>query len=167
MLDKDGNRMGIEDVKREACGAQSIEEINEMADRIHSEDPIVARNAAWVMTHFTKEQVEMLMPRQDEMVDVILETDNSSLRRLLLNVVERQEMNVERLRTDFLDFCLEHLVSPDEQPGIQSLCMKLAYRQCCFFPELMEEMKNTLGMMEEGYAKSVMGLRRKYLKKLG
>ncbi len=163
MLDKYGIRIGISDVKAMSQEARCPEVMKKIVDTVHSDDPVEARNAAWVMTHFTDEQVMMLMPRQNEFIDLILTTGNSSLRRLLLNIIERQEIKEENLRTDFLDFCLEHTSSPTEQPGIQSLCMKLAYRQCRFYPELMEEFRNMLQLMQDGYAKSVMGLRRKFL----
>ena len=45
-----------------------------------------------------------------------MQTDNSSVRRLTLNIIERLEMNEDDLRTDFLDFCFEHMVSIEEFP---------------------------------------------------
>ena len=60
-------------------------------------------------------------------------------------------MDEDDLRTDFLDFCFEHMVSIEEFPGIQTLCMKLAYRMCSFYPELMDELKRTLEAMEIDY----------------
>ena len=73
----------------------------------------------------------------------------------------------EDLRTDFLDFCFEHMVSIEEFPGIQTLCMKLAYRMCSFYPELMGEMKRTLDAMEiEYYKPAVKSLRNRILKRL-
>lgn len=73
--------------------------------------------------------------------------------RLSLNIIERLKMDEDDLRTDFLDFCLEHMASVEELPGIQSLCMKLAYRMCMFYPELMGEFKVTLESMETEYYK--------------
>lgn len=58
------------------------------------------------------------------------------------------ELREEDLRTDFLDFCLNHMIDPEEYPGIQSLCMKLAYRMAQFYPELMEELLRTVKGME-------------------
>jgi hypothetical protein len=75
------------------------------------------------------------------------------VRRLTLNIIERQTLKKDYLRTDFLDFCLEHMVNVEEFPGIQTLCMKLAYRMCNFYPELMDELKRTLEAMEIDYYK--------------
>jgi hypothetical protein len=57
------------------------------------------------------------------------------------------------LQTEFLDFCLEHMLDVEELPGVQAICMKLAYRMCMFYPELMEELKRTLQAMAIEYYK--------------
>lgn len=162
MRDTTGNRLRISDIKAQAHDARHPDGMERLLALVHDADPVVSRNAAWVMTHFDAVQIAQLQPRQDELIDLILSTTNTSLRRLLLNVVERQQMTADSLRTDFLDFCLAHTADPQEQPGIQSLCMKLAYRQCRFFPELMHEFRAVLSLMDSSYAKSVLSLRRKY-----
>ena len=58
----------------------------------------------------------------------------------------------------------KHMVSIEEFPGIQTLCMKLAYRMCTFFPELMDELKRTLEAMEiDDYKPAVKCLRQRIL----
>jgi hypothetical protein len=90
-----------------------------------------------------------------------MQTENSSVRRLTLNIIERLTLNEDDLRTDFLDFCFEHMVSVEEFPGIQTLCMKLAYRMCTFYSELMDELKRTLEAMEIDYYKPAVKCLRK------
>ena len=93
-----------------------------------------------------------------------MQTENSSVRRLTLNIIERLRMEEDDLRTDFLDFCFEHMASIEEFPGIQSVCMKLAFHMCKFYPELMDELKRTLEAMEIDYYKpAVKGVRSKIL----
>ena len=76
----------------------------------------------------------------------------------------RLTLEEDDLRTDFLNFCFEHMVSIEEFPGIQTLCMKLAYRMCTFYPELMDELKRTLEAMEiEYYKPAVKCLRKRIL----
>lgn len=165
--EKYGTRIGIAEVKALAKKCLDTDTMMALVDRIHDDDPHVARDAAWVMTHFTTEQVALLQPRMDEFIDVVLQTDNGALRRLLLNIVERLTTDEENLRSDFLDFCLAHMAAPDEHPGVQTLCMKLAYRQCSFYPELLNEFRLALTLMPpDGYAVSVKGLRRKMLRRL-
>ena len=118
-----------------------------------SEDHRVARSALWGLTKARKEELSQLQVILNELIDQSMQTENSSVRRLSLNIIERLEMSEEDLRTDFLDFCFEHMIDVEEYPGIQSVCMKLASRMCKFYPELMDELKRTLEAMEIDYYK--------------
>ena len=139
-----------------------------------SQDYRVARSALWGLTKASKEELKQLQVILNEVIDQTMQTDNSSVRRLSLNIVERLwvgehssgmrlELNEEDLRTDFLDFCFDHMMDVEEFPGIQSVCMKLAFHMCKFFaersggaeryPELMDELKRTLEAMEIDYYK--------------
>ena len=126
-----------------------------------SEDYLVARSALWGLTKASKEDLSQLQVIQNELIDQAMKTKNSSVRRLSLNIVERLDMSEDDLRTDFLNFCFEHMVSIEEFPGIQTLCMKLAYRMCSLYPELMEELKRTLEAIEIDYYKPAVKCLRK------
>ena len=131
---------------------------------VFDKDYRVARSALWGLTKATNEELSELQAMLNELTDQAMQTDNSSVRRLTLNVIERLKMDEDDLRTEFLDFCFEHMVSIEEFPGIQTLCMKLAYRMCSFYPELMDELKRTLEAMEIAYYKpAVMSLRKRIL----
>ena len=132
--------------------------------QIFSEDYRVARSALWGLTKASKEELSQLQVILNEIIDQAMQTGNSSVKRLSLNVVERLEINEEDLRTDFLDFCFDHMIDVEEFPGIQSVCMKLAFRMCSFYPELMDELKRTLEAMEIDYYKpAVKGVRNRIL----
>lgn len=125
-----------------------------LASCLLDENNRVARNAAWVLSHKPVSQIRTLS--YDRLVGIIISTPDTSLRRLALNLVEKQDVPRESMRTDFLDFCLLHMHMPDEPPGVQSLCMKLAFRMCSPYPELMHEFHETLGLMPtEHYKPSV------------
>ena len=150
------------------CSGQNQRKNNEHSFRttlyVFDKDYRVARSALWGLPKATNEELSKLQVILDELIEQSIQTENSSLRRLTLNIIERLKMNEEDLRTDFLDFCLEHMVSIEEFPGVQTLCMKLAYRMCSFYPELMDELKRTLEMMEiEYYKPAVKGLRQRIL----
>ena len=117
------------------------------------EDYLVARSALWGLTKASKEEISQLQVILNELINQAMQTKNSSVRRLSLNIVERLEMSEDDLRTDFLDLCFEHMIDVEEFPGIQSVCMKLAFRMCKFYPELMDELKRTLEAMEIDYYK--------------
>ena len=118
-----------------------------------NQDYRVARSALWGLTKASKEELSQLQVILSEFINQAMQIDNSSVRRLSLNVIERLEMSENDLRTDFLDFCFEHMIDVEEFPGIQSVCMKLAFRMCKFYPELMDELKRTLEAMEIEYYK--------------
>ncbi|MBQ8712826.1 MAG: hypothetical protein IJ551_08445 [Prevotella sp.] len=146
-----------------------------------SKDYRVARSALWGLTKANKEELKQLQVIANELIDQAMTTGNSSVRRLTLNIIERLrvgdrssgmrlqikeddgEHQSPDLRTDFLDFCFEHMMDVKELPGIQSVCMKLAFRMCKFFaersdgaeryPELMDELMRMLEAMETDYYK--------------
>ena len=91
-----------------------------------NEDYRVARSALWGLTKARKEELSQLQVILNEFIDQAMQTDNSSVRRLSLNIVERLQFAEDDLRTDFLDFCFEHMMDVEEFTGIQSVCMKLA-----------------------------------------
>lgn len=120
---------------------------------MHDEDYQVARNALWALTKAEDVELTQLQPILHQLIDLALSASNSSVRRLSLNIIERLDMTEEDLRTDFLDFCLDHMADVNEYPGIQSLCMKLAHRMAGYYPELMEELLRTIDAMEMEYYK--------------
>jgi len=131
---------------------------------MNHEDYRVARVALWALTKGTDKELSALQPMLHEFIDLAMSTENSSVRRLSLNLVERLDMGEEDITTDFLDFCFEHMINIEEYPGIQTLCMKLAYRMCQFYPDLMDELKRTIEAMQiEYYKPAVKGLRAKIL----
>ena len=132
---------------------------------VFSDDDRVARSALWGLTKASTTELSQLQVIMNELIDSAMRTESSSVRRLTLNVIERLEMKKEDLRTDFLDFCFDHMMDIAEFPGVQTLCMKLAYRMCSFYPELMDELKRTLEAMEIAYYKpAVKGIRNKILR---
>ena len=142
-------------------GAQEIyQEIKSTGDflgfarqYVFCSDERVARSALWGLTKASKGELAQLQILLNELVEQAMQTESSSVRRLTLNIIERLTMNEDDLRTDFLDFCLEHMTDMAEFPGIQAVCMKLAFRMCCFYPELKDELKRTVEAMEIDYYK--------------
>ena|GEM_PF-1524859 len=113
---------------------------------LSDEDIRVARNAAWVLTHKPISQI-LALPH-DQLINLAMTTPDTPLRRLTLCLVEKQPILKEEINTGFLDFCLLHMHMPDEPPGVQALCMKLAYSMCSPYPELLHEFQETLNLMQ-------------------
>lgn len=139
-----------------------IDEVKALAHRAHgdaavrqgllaemvADDGRRSSQAAWVLTHLPPEDDIFLDSHRDALVRLALTTDNSSLRRLALTLLNRLEWPREAVRTDLLDFALEHLSMPEEPYGVRSLCIKLAFAQCVHYRELRDELKQTLLMID-------------------
>ena len=131
---------------------------------VFNPDYRVARSALWGLTKANISELSQLQPMLDDLIDLAMQTENSSVRRLSLNIVERLSMTADDLRFDFLDFCLDRMVSIEEFLGIQAVCMKLAFRMYQFYPELADELRRTLEAMEIDYYKpAVKGVRKRIL----
>lgn len=118
---------------------------------MYDDDPIVVRNALSALTKAMDEELAQLNPIKDELIDMAIRCNNSSIRRALFGIIHRLEMKKEHIRTDFLDHCLQKMEDMDEVPSVQALCMKLAYKMCKFYPELLTELRRTLEAMEISY----------------
>lgn len=118
---------------------------------MYDDDPIVVRNALSAISKATDEELSQLNPIRDELIDMAIQCNNSSIRRALLGIILRLDMKEDDVRTDFLDHCLCKMTDLEEVPSVQALCMKLAYKMCKFYPELLTELKRTLEAMEMSY----------------
>lgn len=145
------NRIHENDVHEACCHAQGEggEGMRKMLYTLmFDEDKRVSENAAWILTHFDLHTNEWLYQKHDELIDEAMSTKSDSKRRLLLTLLLRQPFHEETVRTDFLDFCMEHMMSVAEPISVKAMCMKLAFEQYRFFPELLEELRNALEIME-------------------
>lgn len=111
-------------------------------------DRRVSVNALWVFTHFDDEVNTWLAPLQDELISRVLSEDDTTCRRLMLTLLLRLSFNEDTVRTDLLDFCLKKITATSQPYAIRALCMKMAYEQCRFFPELREELAMVLDMLQ-------------------
>lgn len=110
-------------------------------------DRRVATNALWVFTHFSAADNEWLYAKHNQIIDRCLKEQNVTKLRLMLNLLLRQPYTEEDIRTDFIDFCLMRLTDPKSPYAVRALCIKLAYEQMRYWPELLNELRQTLEMI--------------------
>lgn len=135
----------------------------ELYDLVIGEDEAIGYHAAWIFTHFSSRDNEWLYNKQDELINNVLVCKHGGKRRVMLNLLYRQPFP-NPPRVDFLDFCLERMMSSEELPGVKSLCMKIAYELCRPILELVQELKTMLAMMEGDLVPSIRAVRRNILK---
>ena len=111
------------------------------------DDRRVATNALWVFTHFAAVDMEWLYAKHDQLIDRCLKEKDTTKLRLMLNLLLRQPFDEEAIRTDFIDFCLTQLADPKSPYAVRAQCIKLAYMQMRYWPELLNELRQTLEMI--------------------
>ena len=137
----------------------------ELFQMLFDEDKRTSDNAAWVMTHLPKSEDAWLNERQNVLIDEAMRTNSTTKRRLIMNLLDRTSFDPENIRTDFLDFCFNTMLS-NEPIGVKSLAIKLIYAQSVHYPELLEEFNTALQMMEpEVLPAALKHVRGKMLKK--
>jgi hypothetical protein len=121
----------------------------ELYQLIFDEDERVATNALWVFTHFDLQNNEWLYSKHDDLIDRVLVEKNETKRRLILSLLLRQPFEEESLRSDFIDFCIAKITASSQPYAIRCYCMKLAYEQMKYYPELLTELKAAIDMLEQ------------------
>ena len=121
----------------------------ELYQLIFDEDERVATKALWVFTHFDMQNNEWLYAKHDDLIDRVLVEKNETKRRLMLSLLLRQPFEEESLRSDFIDFCIAKITACSQPYAIRCYCMKLAYEQMKYYPELLTELKAAIDMLEQ------------------
>lgn len=111
------------------------------------DDRRVAVNALWTFTHFDADDNVWLFAKHDQLIDRCLKEHDTTKLRLILTLLLRQPFYEETIRTDFIDFCLMRLADPKSPYAIRAQCIKLAYEQMKYWPELLDELRQTLEMI--------------------
>nr|WP_221411478.1 hypothetical protein [Dysgonomonas sp. 216] len=142
---------------------QSDEQKEELYRLLQDEDETVGYQAAWVFSHFSRQENKWLYCKQDDLINEVMICKHGGKRRVMLNLLYKQPLG-DPLRVDFLDFCMERMLSAQELPGVQSLCMKIAYELCLPIPELVQELKTILEMMDGRLCPAIRTVRRNILK---
>ncbi len=148
-------RIGIKNIREIVLRAQDSEPVkHELYELLTGDNEAAGYRAAWVFTHFSAEANKWLYKKQDELIEQVLECDDAGKRRLILSLLFKQPFT-QPVRVDFLDFCMERMMSKQELPGVRALCMKISYELCRPFPELKQELKTMLEIMEGELAPAV------------
>ena len=111
------------------------------------DDRRVAVNALWTFTHFAADDNVWLFAKHDQLIDRCLNEKDATKLRLMLNLLLIQPYTEEAIRTDFIDFCLARLTDTRAPYAIRAQCIKLAYEQMRHWPELLNELLQTLNMI--------------------
>ncbi|WP_298521543.1 hypothetical protein [uncultured Prevotella sp.] len=144
------NRLSQSDI-HELCALTQGERNNSLKEQLYQltldSDRRVATNALWVFTHFAAVDMEWLYAKHDQLINRCLNEKDATKLRLMLNLLLRQPYTEEDIRTDFIDFCLTRLADTKSPYAVRAQCIKLAYEQMRHWPELLNELRQTLEMI--------------------
>ena len=144
------NRLS-QDELHELCALTQGEQNNHLKEELYQltldNDRRVAINALWTFTHFALADNEWLYAKHDQLIDRCLKEKDATKLRLMLNLLLCQPFDEEDIRTDFIDYCLMRLTDPKSPYAVRAQCIKLAYEQMKYWPELLNELRQTLEMI--------------------
>lgn len=144
------NRLS-QDELHELCALTQGEQNNHLKEELYQltldNDRRVAINALWTFTHFALADNEWLYAKHDQLIDRCLKEKDATKLRLMLNLLLRQPFDEEDIRTDFIDYCLMRLTDPKSPYAVRAQCIKLAYEQMKYWPELLNELRQTFEMI--------------------
>lgn len=161
------NRIHMDDIQEILLYVEGDEQRKqELYKLIFDKEDTISYHTLWVFTHFNREENKWLLDKQKELIDEVIKCEHPGKRRLLLNLLFKQPL-APPLRVDFLDFCFHCVLSKEELPGVKTLCMKLAFELCRSIPELKQELRTILEIMEPDLLPiSIRTVRKNLLKKL-
>ena len=147
-----------DNLRHDECGIEAMFTLMKQAD-----NPRVAYNAAWVLSHLSKEDKRIyLLPHYGELVDRATSAGLSIRRGLILAILA--DLPTNEPNGKLLDFCLTHLTDSKESDGSRSAMIKLAARICKPYPELSKELMLCLDMMPQDSSPSIAAAKKNALK---
>ena len=150
MIEKLLGKIGLNDI-HEICfmtqGKENDYRKEELYQFTFDEDDRVAFNALHALSHFDLANNEWLYSKHDNLIDRVMKEKHVGKCRLMLNLLLRQPFDEEDIRTDFIDYCLMRLTDPKSPYAVRAQCIKLAYEQMKYWPELLNELRQTLEMI--------------------
>ena len=148
-------------------GKENDHRKEELYQLTFDENERVAFNALWALSHFDEANNEWLYAKHDDLIDRVLVEKNMTKLRLMLSLLIRQPFEEATLRSDFIDYCVAKITACAYPYAIRTLCMKLAYEQMKYYPELLAELKAALDMLEqEALSPGLASAKRQVMKKI-
>lgn len=145
-------------LRHDECGIEAM-----FTQMKQAANPQVANNAAWVLSHLSKEDKGIyLLPHYGELVDMATSTKLYIRRGLVLSILS--DLPINGLNGKLLDYCLMHLADHKESNSSRSMMIKLAARMCKPYPELCQELMLCLDMIPQDISPSIAAAKRNALK---
>lgn len=148
-------------------GKENDHRKEELYQLTFDENERVAFNALWALSHFDEANNPWLFQKHDDLIDRVLLEKSMTKLRLMLSLLICQPFEEATLRSDFIDYCIAKITACSYPYAIRAYCMKLAYEQMKYYPELLTELKAALDMLEqEALSPGLASAKRQVMKKI-
>ena len=122
--------------------------------------------AIWVCEKLSEIHPGWFILLYDEIIQRLIDCTHDGSKRLLLSILYNIPIPTP-ISVDLLNYCLDHMLSPQESIGVQALSIRIAYLLCRKEPELLQELQLILENAElDFYSTGVRTTVRNTLKKI-
>ncbi|WP_291529241.1 hypothetical protein [Bacteroides sp. UBA939] len=142
------------------------EYLKDMYRLISDENIVVSWRAIWACEKVSEKHPGWFAPLQDEIIQRLLTCQHDGSKRLLLSILYNVPVSTP-ISVDLLNYCIDHMLAPQESIGVQALAIRMAYQLCKYEPELLQELQLILENTDtEFYSRGVNTTIRNTLKKI-
>lgn len=163
-LDVPIHKLSIDALVQDICNQP--ESLKDMYQLISDGKTVVSWRAIWVCEKVSELHPGWFVPFYNDILQHLLVCGHDGSKRLLLSILYNIPVPAS-LPVDLLNFCLDHMLSPQESIGVQALSIRMAYQLCKGEPELLQELRLILENTDtEFYSTGVRTTIRNILKKI-
>lgn len=158
-------QLSIEKIMQDIC--LHPEYLEDMYQLISDEKTVVSWRAIWACEKVSEKHPGWFVPLQDDLIRRLLDCRHEGSKRLLLSILYNLPVS-SPISIDLLNYCLDHMLAPQESIGVQALAIRMAYQLCKSEPELLKELQLILENADaEFYSWGVKATIRNTLKRIG
>jgi hypothetical protein len=139
--------------------------LGELISYISSENTKWAMRATYILGNVWELEPQLLVAYQSELIKLVLETRQESVRRGLLRIIESTPIPEEYLGTMF-NICLAWMKSEHHEIAVRCNAMQVLYRICCVETDLSAELREQIRLMVDYGSPGIKSRAKKILIKL-
>lgn len=157
-------KLSIDKIVQDIC--RHPEYLNHMYRLISDENTVVSWRAIWACEKVSEKHPGWFVPLKEDIIQRLLVCRHDGSKRLLLSILYNLPASAP-ISVDLLNYCLDHMLAPQESIGVQALAIRMAYELCKCEPELLKELQLILQTTDaEYYSTGVQTTIRNTLKKI-
>ena len=157
-------KLSIDKLVQEIC--LHPEYLKDIYQLISDDKIVVSWRAIWACEKVSEKHPGWFVPLLDDIIQRLLVCKHDGSKRLLLPILYNVPAS-DPVSVDLLNYCLDHMLAPQESIGVQALSIRMAYQLCKSEPELLKELQLILENADtEYYSTGVKTTIRNILKKI-